>query len=85
VRTPQTRIDINGTAGQRLNLRVQAHAADLREVDSLAAAPFVFASRAFDLINESAFCFDQQPAYERGFSVIDVAGGREAKNVAAQK
>ena len=38
VRTPQTRIDINGTAGQRLNLRVQAHAADLREVDSLAAA-----------------------------------------------
>jgi hypothetical protein len=56
-----------------------------REVDPLAAAPFVFASRAFDLINESAFCFDQQPAYERGFSVIDVAGGREAKNVAAQK
>jgi translocation and assembly module TamB len=38
VRTPQTRVDINGTAGQRLKLGVQAHAADLREVDSLAAA-----------------------------------------------
>ena len=50
-----------------------------------AAAPFVFASRAFDLINESAFCFDEQPAYECGFSVIDVAGGGEAKNVTAQK
>jgi translocation and assembly module TamB len=37
VRTPQTRVDINGTAGQRLNLRVRAHAGDLREVDSLAA------------------------------------------------
>src|SRR5438552_503265 len=37
-RTPQTRVDINGTAGQRLNLTVQAHAADLRELDSLAAA-----------------------------------------------
>ncbi len=38
VRTPQTRVDINGTAGQRFNLRVQVHAGDLREVDSLAAA-----------------------------------------------
>jgi translocation and assembly module TamB len=38
VRTPRTRVDINGTAGQRLNLRVQAHAEDLREVSSLAAA-----------------------------------------------
>jgi translocation and assembly module TamB len=38
VHTPQTRVDINGTAGQTLNLRVQAHARDLREVDSLAAA-----------------------------------------------
>ena len=38
VRTPQTRLDINGTAGQRLNIRAQAHAGDLREVDSLAAA-----------------------------------------------
>ena len=37
-RTPQTRVDINGTAGQRLNLTLQAHAADLRELDSLAAA-----------------------------------------------
>ena len=37
VRTPQTRVDINGTAGQRLNLRIQVHAGDLREVDSLAA------------------------------------------------
>ena len=36
VRTPQTRVDVNGTAGQRLNLRVQAHAGDLREVNSLA-------------------------------------------------
>jgi translocation and assembly module TamB len=38
VRTPQTRVDINGTAGQKLNLTAQAHAADLRELDSLAAA-----------------------------------------------
>jgi translocation and assembly module TamB len=39
VRTPRTRVDINGAAGQRLNLRAQVHAADLREMDSL-AAPF---------------------------------------------
>ena len=38
VRTPRTRVDINGTAGQKLNLRVQAHASDLREMDFLAAA-----------------------------------------------
>jgi len=38
VRTPRTRVDINGAAGQRMNLRAQVHAADLREMDSLAAA-----------------------------------------------
>lgn len=38
VHTPQTSININGTAGQRLNLTLQAHAGDLRELDSLAAA-----------------------------------------------
>jgi translocation and assembly module TamB len=38
VRTPRTRVDINGAAGQRMNLRAHVHAADLREVDSLAAA-----------------------------------------------
>jgi len=38
LRTPQTRVDIDGTAGQRFNLKVQAHAEDLREVDSLATA-----------------------------------------------
>jgi len=38
VRTPQTRVDINGTVGQKLNIRAQAHAGDLRELDSLAAA-----------------------------------------------
>jgi translocation and assembly module TamB len=38
VRTPQTRVDIDGSAGKKLNLTVQAHAADLREVDSLATA-----------------------------------------------
>jgi translocation and assembly module TamB len=38
VRTPRTRVDMSGSAGQRLNLRLQAHAADLREIDSLAAA-----------------------------------------------
>jgi translocation and assembly module TamB len=38
VRTPETRVDIHGAAGQRLNLRVQAHAGDLREVNALAAA-----------------------------------------------
>lgn len=37
VRTPQTRVDVSGTAGQRLDLRVRAHAGDLKEVDSLAA------------------------------------------------
>src|SRR6267154_2654445 len=37
VHTPQTRVEINGTAGQKLNLRLQAHAADLTEVDALAA------------------------------------------------
>ncbi len=38
VRTPQTRVDIHGSAGKKLNLTVQARAADLRELDSLAAA-----------------------------------------------
>jgi translocation and assembly module TamB len=38
VHTPQTRVEINGTAGQTLNLKVQAHAADLREADALVAA-----------------------------------------------
>jgi translocation and assembly module TamB len=38
LRTAQTRVEINGTSGQRLNLMVEAHAADLRELDSLAAA-----------------------------------------------
>jgi translocation and assembly module TamB len=37
VHTPQTRAEINGTAGQKLNLKLQAHAADLTEVDALAA------------------------------------------------
>ena len=37
VHTPQTRVEINGTAGQKLNLKLQAHAADLTEVDALAA------------------------------------------------
>ena len=55
------------------------------KVDAFAATPFVFAACAFDLVNESAFCFDEQPADESGFSVIDVSRRREAKNVAAQK
>src|SRR5437016_1821595 len=38
IRTLRTRLDLNGTAGQRLSLRVVAHAADLRELDTLAAA-----------------------------------------------
>ena len=38
VRTPQTRVDLNGFAGKKLNLTVQARAADLRELDSLVAA-----------------------------------------------
>jgi translocation and assembly module TamB len=37
VHTPQTRVEINGTAGQKLNLKLQAHAADLTEVDALVA------------------------------------------------
>jgi translocation and assembly module TamB len=38
VRTPQARVDIRGMAGKRLNLQVQAHAEDLREVNSIATA-----------------------------------------------
>ena len=38
VRTPQTRVDISGSAGKKLNVTVQARAADLRELNSLAAA-----------------------------------------------
>ena len=38
VHTPQTRLEINGTAGHNLNLQVQAHAADLIEMDALVAA-----------------------------------------------
>src|ERR1700746_1351348 len=38
VHTPRTRVEINGTAGQRLNLKLQAHAADLAEVDALVGA-----------------------------------------------
>jgi translocation and assembly module TamB len=38
IRTPRTRLNLNGTAGRRLNLQVLAHAADLRELDTLAAA-----------------------------------------------
>jgi len=38
VYTPQTRVEISGTAGERLNLKVQAHAADLTELDAVFAA-----------------------------------------------
>jgi translocation and assembly module TamB len=38
LRTPQTRLDLHGTVGQKLDLALQAHAADLRELDSLAGA-----------------------------------------------
>ena len=38
VRTAQTRVEINGAAGQRLNLKVQAHSGDLGELNSVAAA-----------------------------------------------
>ena len=38
VDTPQTRVELNGTAGQTLNLKIQAHAADLTEADALFAA-----------------------------------------------
>jgi translocation and assembly module TamB len=38
LRTPQNRIDLSGTAGQQLDLQVQARAADLRELQSLAGA-----------------------------------------------
>jgi translocation and assembly module TamB len=38
LRTPQTRIEIDGTAGQTLNLNLRAHAADLKELNALAAA-----------------------------------------------
>jgi len=38
IHTPQTRVEINGTAGQIINLKLQAHAADLTEVNALVAA-----------------------------------------------
>src|SRR5262249_15513475 len=38
VRTPETRVEMNGTAGPTLNLKIQTHAANLREVADLAAA-----------------------------------------------
>src|SRR5262249_52265413 len=38
VRTPQTRVAINGAASQKLKLTVQAHAEDLREVNFVVAA-----------------------------------------------
>lgn len=39
VHTPQTLVEINGTAGNRkINLKVQAHAADLTETDTLVEA-----------------------------------------------
>ncbi len=38
VRTSQTSITVNGTAGNRMNLAVQLRANDLRELDSLAAS-----------------------------------------------
>jgi translocation and assembly module TamB len=36
--TPETSVKINGTAGERLNVTLEAHARDLRELDSLVAA-----------------------------------------------
>jgi translocation and assembly module TamB len=38
VRTPQTRLEIEGTASQKLNVKLRGHAADLKEVESVAAA-----------------------------------------------
>jgi len=38
VRTPQTRLEIEGSAGQKLNIKLRGHAADLKEVESVAAA-----------------------------------------------
>lgn len=37
-RTPKTSININGTAGEQLNMTLEAHAGDLRELDSLVSA-----------------------------------------------
>jgi translocation and assembly module TamB len=41
--TPQTRVEMNGTAGQNLNLNLRAHAADLKELNTL-IAPFLHAA-----------------------------------------
>jgi translocation and assembly module TamB len=38
VHTPRTRVEMDGTAGQILNLNLQAHAADLKELNTLVAA-----------------------------------------------
>ena len=51
----------------------------------MAAAPLVFAAGSFDLIFKCTLCFNQQPADQSGFSVIDITGRRKAQNINAQK
>jgi translocation and assembly module TamB len=64
-RTPQTRVDINGAAGRRFDLTVQAHATDLRELNSLAA---VFADAG-----------EPRTAKTRSSNTIDLAGAADAQ------
>src|SRR5207302_11414780 len=56
-----------------------------RKVDAFPAAPFVFALCAFDLIFERALSFNEEPADQGGFAIVDIAGRSEPKNVTAQK
>src|SRR5262245_48461100 len=55
------------------------------KIDAFAAAALVLSLGAFDLVYESALRFHKQPSDKSGFSVVDVAGSREPKDVGAQK
>src|SRR5262249_4833408 len=74
--------DVNGDALFALGLQAICQQ---RKIDAFAAAAFIFALRAFDLVLKCALCFDEQPPDESRFSVVDIAGGGEPKNITTQK
>ena len=74
--------DIDGDALLALGLQAVG---EQREVDAFAAAPFVVALGRGDLIFEGAARVDEQPSDQRGFAIVDAAGGDESKQTDAQK
>src|SRR4030095_4627180 len=74
--------DVDGDALLPLGLQTVGQQ---RKIDAFTAAPFVFAFRSFDLVFKGALSCDEQPADESRFSVVDVAGGSEPKNITTQK